>query len=716
MYQYLFTPTYTDCLTAFAQNPQVSVALMEALGRLAADPFDRTVLRTHRVKGAQGKTFSSRVGGGGHRLIWRLVNRSIVLLLFGEHDPVYQRAERLRLEIDTSEDVIRVFDRDPSDDAPTPYTRRRTLEGRLFMAWTDAELSASGFEADTIAVLRTLDTEQQLLELERRLGEETFERAYNLVAHGNAEGRVEDRSALLAAEERGQYDAGPDQAEQELERRLHAPAARAEFVPVGPDALAEVLGRPIEDWMVFLHPDQVRLAERSFSGPARVRGGAGTGKTVVALHRARHLAARDEGTVLFTTYVRNLPTVFASLFARLAPELADRVEFINLHRWAYQYVRAGDTEFDLDQPKVDAAFAGAWSAVAAPGSYLADHGYPRAYYREELDWVIKGRDLRDLDSYLALERTGRGTPLNARHRAAVWELFEDYEGNLRSQRVIDFNDLLVLALQQALQRSGEQRYRAVIVDEAQDLTEVGVRLLHALVGDRPDGLLLVGDDAQSVYPGGYSLKEIGIDVVGRAGLLRVNYRNTAAILDAATALAGGDGRSAPPGPAGAPVECLRTGRPIRLRVFPSIDDHDEDLALTLAEAAAQPAVDLGDLAVLLPTNKLAAEYRQRIADLGHRTLDLAKYDGTPTAAVKVGTYQRAKGLEFKQVFLPRLEPATLGERRRFNEDEQSHAERLALLRRQLFVATTRARDDVWLASAGEPSTLVSDLNGRSGDQ
>lgn len=124
---------------------------------------------------------------------------------------------------------------------------------------------------------------------------------------------------------------------------------------------------------------------------------------------------------------------------------------------------------------------------------------------------------------------------------------------------------------------------------------------------------------------------------------------------------------------------------------------------------AAPSVAAGDLAVLLPTNRLAEEYRRRLTALEVPCLDLAKYDGNPVDAVKVGTYQRAKGLEFKHVFLPRLEARTLGDQPRTDEDAESHRERLALLRRRLFVAATRARDTLWLGAADDPSTVLDGL-------
>ncbi len=368
----------------------------------------------------------------------------------------------------------------------------------------------------------------------------------------------------------------------------------------------------------------------------------------------------------------------------------------------------------VDLAAAGRAFAEAWKRVPRDG-VIASRGYARAYYQEELDWVIKGRGLTRREQYLDLARTGRGTPLPAPHREEVWDLYERYQEGLRRARTMDFADLLLRALEHVEAGEADGRYAAVVIDEAQDLTEVGLRLLHRLAGgDQRDALFLVGDGQQSIYPGGYSLASVGVDVRGRSALLKVNYRNTRQILAAAATIVadaeyddGEDtleqGRRT--------VEVLRDGTPPDLAGYDTVDDHDEALVLAITEAAERADVSAGDLAVLLPTNRLVKEYVRTIEGLGLAVQKLQDYDGHPTEAVKVGTFQRAKGLEFKHVFLPRLEPDTLGETARRGEDPQTHAERIALLQRQVFVAMTRARDGVWGGWVGERPALLGEESG-----
>jgi hypothetical protein len=711
LYDHRYTATYLDCVRRYEHRPEVCEALRRALQELAVQPFGNPTLQTHAVKRAQPDTFTSYVGNQGHRLIWRRVGNVIILLLFGEHDAVYRRAERLRLEIDDSQNVLRVIDEDPVTERPVAYVQRRQAEGRLFMAWNDRALAECGFEEQEIPVLRRLDTDAELLALEHVMRPVAWERAMNLAMYAHPDG-AEAASRASATSDSEADLAEPDPPAAEIDPDLTAALAdrerSVELVPVAADELAELLARPIEDWMVYLDPSQDSLVARSWSGPARIRGAAGTGKTVVALHRARWLA-RAGRRVLFTTYVRSLPEIYQEVFCRFAPAERGGVEFANVHRWAAGFLHRNNVHLTVDVRSVDAVFKRACDEVLAAEGPLRRAGLTRSYLRQELDWLIKGRALADRDAYLALERNGRGTPLSRELREAVWQLYERYQAGLAERQLADFNDLLITAYEVVQQLDSRPVYDAVIVDESQDLTENAVRLLAALVDQtRPDCLLLVGDGQQSIYPGGFHLASVGVEVRGRSHVLIRNYRNTEEVYRLAAAVVAGrpfdDGGERLETVRGE-VELARRGpAPVTMA---AIDLEEHDLALAVAiQDAVTAGTGPGDVAVLVPTNAQVGHYAEQISGLGLPTQLLADYDGVPNQLVKVGTYQRAKGLEFKQVFLPRLDADGLREERRRGEDQASYAERLDLLRRQLFVAMTRARDALWLGWVAEPSSIL----------
>jgi hypothetical protein len=459
---------------------------------------------------------------------------------------------------------------------------------------------------------------------------------------------------------------------------------------------------PIEEWMAFLDPEQARLVRRSFSGPSRIRGAAGTGKTVVALHRAAYLARATGGPVLVTTFVRTLPLVLESLLRRLAPDVVGRVEFRSVHGFAAEVLAARGTQIDVDAELASRIFDEVWRQHGLDGPLGAIDPAARYWY-EEVSAVLKGRGLSRFEQYAGLARHGRRRALTIEQRAAVWELFVAYENALRRRGVADWNDL-ILEADASLQEEPLTRYRAVIVDEVQDLSPVMVRMLHSLVGDAPDGLNLVGDGQQTIYPGGSTLAEAGVSIAGRSVVLTTNYRNTAEIADFAGLLVRGDQQTDIEGAtvtADTAQTPRRGPRPV-YTVFPSRAVHDRSLVERVRRIVADSeesgrGVRLGDIGVLALYSWHAAEAAEALAEAGIPTVDLAAYDGTPKNAVKVGTIKRAKGLEFAEVLVVRTPPYLV--QSGSDAPDDASAERTTLQRRELFVGMTRARDGLWVGVA-----------------
>jgi hypothetical protein len=448
--------------------------------------------------------------------------------------------------------------------------------------------------------------------------------------------------------------------------------------------LARASRQTLEEWMVYLHPFQLSVVRRRYEGPSRVRGPAGCGKTVVALHRAAYLAAQEPGDLLFLTFVRTLPGVLANLFARLAPQAAPRVRFAGVHRLAKDVLRDAGVRDRLDAKAAETCFSLAW--VRCGREHLERDGLPLDYWREEVSKVIKGRGLDDFEDYRTLPRTGRRTPLTADQRRHVWDLYVEYENLLSERGVQDFEDVVASALEVA--RSGvAKRYRFVLVDEAQDLDLLSIRLAHALVSDAKDGLTLVGDGQQAIYAGGYTLKEAGIGVIGRSTVLETNYRNTREVLAAARSVVRADSfddLEDVDESGDREIRAVRDGVPVLEVAAP--DPLSLDIALLKALRDGSPHADA---AVLSRTAREADRLIALLARNDVPVVDLLDYDGTPVDAVKVGTVKRAKGLEFGRVFIPRVDAYLVA-------DGAAEPERVQRERRELFVGMTRARDELWL--------------------
>jgi superfamily I DNA/RNA helicase len=465
-------------------------------------------------------------------------------------------------------------------------------------------------------------------------------------------------------------------------------------------ALEAAMRAPLEDWMVFLHPRQADFARRKFNGPALLRGGAGTGKTVVALHRLAYLAERRASSLLFLSFVRTLPAVQRAAYERLSPRTADRVEFASLHGWALQLLAERGTRLQLRPAELEGAYRDAWNE-AGRGSVL-DRPDTYVYWSEEVKQVIRGRRISSEEAYQKLVRLGRGSRLGPVQRAAVWQLKEAYESTLEERGLLDWEDVLRLALRSLEQRPLEVPYDCIVVDEVQDLTQTGIELAAAAARSGTDNLLLVGDSHQAVFAGGVSPQDAGITVRGRSTVLTVNYRNPAEVLEFASPLVAdeedllGDGEQ---GPAG--YEVIRRGlRPI---VATARTRRDAEAALVSRLRRNQEA-DLsswGGMAVLCARKADVSRYRQVLVQDGIPVVDLEHWAGEPVDAVKVGTIKRAKGLEFLYVFVPEVNPAILPGGH-VPQDEVG-MERLVRARRELYVAATRARDSLWMSLLGARS-------------
>ena len=455
---------------------------------------------------------------------------------------------------------------------------------------------------------------------------------------------------------------------------------------------------PLEQWMVYLHPSQLACVRREHRGPSRVRGPAGCGKTVVALHRAAYLAQREPGQLLVLSYVRTLPAVLATLFGRLAPHAADRVTFRGVHQMALEVLATAGVPARLDVERADTCFNRAWARIGRVQLDRAE--LPVSYWRDEVLGVIKGRGLEEFESYASLARTGRRTPLTAEQRRHVWDLFMEYQALLDEKRVRDLPDVVGLALE-AVRAGAAQQFRFVFIDEAQDLDLQSVRFAAALATEQRDGLTLVGDGQQSLYAGGYTLKEAGISVTGRSTVLDVNYRNTRQILSAAVELVRGDD-----------FDDLEDLSESGSRQVTALRDGGKVLEVTAAHAAAASTalvarlqhdtglgLDPADAAVLCRTRAETAAARRALVLAGLEVLDLEGYDGTPVPAIKVGTVKRAKGLEFGRVYLPRVDSFRVVE---------GCADRETVIRdrRELYVAMTRARDGLWMCRVDPSSSRL----------
>ncbi|MCY4079238.1 MAG: AAA family ATPase [Caldilineaceae bacterium] len=495
------------------------------------------------------------------------------------------------------------------------------------------------------------------------------------------------------------------------------PPPAAETPPTGPSLIQDLIWRvfrgDFEDWQLFLYPDQKPLVSRHWSGAARIRGAAGTGKTVIGLHRLAELARRyPDDTVLFTSNSRSLAELLERRFRNL-PMAPSNVEFANIDRIVYKYDSWTPAHFSL----VDQTFEAACKELVA--GFLLERISPD-YLKEEIERVIKGNDLQSLDHYLSVERIGRKRSLSQDLRKQVWELYELWAGKLSERNAVTFADKRI-RVRDSVQKLAQAPYRCVVVDEAQDVTLVELQLVRALVAGDPqnpvpkDGILILDDPAQRIYPGGYRLGWAGVDITGRAQVLRKNYRNVPAVYRAAKRIRGNE-----------LVTMEHEDDKYILDAelgFPDREDEKPILALVdrdgeflylgekIRDICAAENYSTDEIAVFLKHN---SQVYASISFLQSHGISCARLtrDGFAGDGIRVGTYDRARGLEFRAVFLPCLGATqfpdisgeTDGEGQEFDPDQDLESRQLELDR--LYVAMTRARELLLLIADEEPCEEV----------
>lgn len=659
-----------------------------------------------------------RLRTGDWRSIFFQTGDDFLVAAIGLRKDIYERADRMRLA--RRGDGLTIIEAGASQ-APVEGVRsaaavthlnrqRPRVEQNRFSPFDDGMLQRiAGVDDDTLTFMRSLPA---TVDAPTVLGEqmEDVDLAFLLADMWE---RAEHHLATFAAGDVPSV-AGLDIEEAELRARLTATSSATEVVEVTTSAqIRKLLDGSIEEWMVYLHPSQRAIANATFNGPARVRGGPGTGKTVVALHRARVLGrqrVQAPDKVLLTTFLNTLPKVWVSLMGLLDARALERLDVRNID------VLARDLVAEANGGALNIASSSDRQKLVEP--LLKRHGLDGAMAAnsqlllDEFDAFLAGRGIDELDDYLALRRRGGGSGLPRADRERVFAAFEEYRSGLRKRRLFDWPQIRNEALRLATEGAGP-RYDGVIIDEAQDLSAVGMRLLLTL--DRSEHhrhFLIVGDGQQSIYPGGFSLREIGIDIVGRSRVLTANWRNTWNVWTAAKAVIEGtqfDDLDDDVGlrPTGEEPEPLTVGEPAELHVLRSPAEELEFLAALVGERL-EAGVDPGDIAVLVEVRKKADAVIKALGAVGVAAHRLERYEGEHADGVLVGTFNRAKGLEFKEVFIPGMAAAEWPSRWFLPPDliGDARADRLALQLRTLFVGMTRARDRLVLLSGGDPCEPV----------
>ena len=473
----------------------------------------------------------------------------------------------------------------------------------------------------------------------------------------------------------------------------------------------------IKRLLLALHPDQQRFIVMKSTGPILLRGVVGSGKTTLGVYRARHLAQQTDifsplPRVLFITYTKTLARVIAEFLEAIHGYRPPNIEVRTLHSWASRYLsRQGIVVDRIVKDQSQAEFirmAVQTIQTKFPGARVFQHG--EVFFGDEIKSVIKGRGVFTLQEYLRLSRVGRGSRLNAEDRHIVWSIYEEYQRLLRAEGAFDYDDLPILAVTQLAEDTSFQPYDHIIVDEAQDLTPVQLKVAQLAAG-KQQSLFILADGAQSIYHSGFRWKDVGLHVVGRSFTLATNYRNTKEILLAAHSLMTKSQVLVEEGEIIKPKTSVRSGpKPL---VVPSDSEWGEGIftARRIFELCKSGQYRPGDIAVLARFKNQCEAVSKALfqGEVPHKIYtekDFAVFED----CVKVITLHSAKGLEFPVVFIAGVNRGVLPYLKKTIEPGDQ-AEQIEMERRLLYVGMTRAADELYLVyTKNRPSPFLADID------
>lgn len=654
----------------------------------------------HRLDRSQDKDFWSVRVNSDIRIIVHRQPASLLLAYVGHHDDAYRWAERRKLERHPTTGAMQIVEIkqrveeakaasaavSPTPAEPPPPTA--TPKPKLFGALRKPELMAFGIPEEWIEDVRQA-TEDTLLDVISHLPQEAAEALLRL-----AVGEKPEPPPVITP------DADPFS---------HPDAQRRFRVMTNVEELRQALDAPWEKWAVFLHPAQSDLTKRHFAGPARVGGSAGTGKTIVALHRAVQLARKNpKGRVLLTTFTKPLANAIRRKLALLAGDDADllkRVTVDALNTIGYDlYSKA------YGQPNIATATV-IHNLLQKSADAVQGHKFTRQFLASEWDEIVDAWQLTTWDAYRDVTRMGRRTRVGGKQREVLWSIFELTRKMLAERKLVTWSDIFGRVTEMC-SAAPKPLFDFAVVDECQDLNVPQARFLAALGDGRENALFFAGDTGQRIFQSPFSWKSLGIDVRGRSTTLRINYRTSHQIRTVADGLLPSSISD---------VDGIAESRRGTVSLF---DGPQPQISLCASEEAERGLVagwikerlaqgcKPEEIAVFVRSQSEMRRARATAKAVGCEAHELDEKSGGETGAMAISTMHLAKGHEFRAVVVMACDEDILPLSGRINaaSDEGELEEVYNTERHLLYVASTRARDWLLVTGIKPGSEFLADLN------
>lgn len=603
--------------------------------------------------GKDQKIFSIRVDDAYRIILARAPDEPIYMACWvGNHDDSYNWAKNRILTVHPLSGEIQIIETletaAPVAKSPESASESSEIAVRdIFEYLTDADLRQLGATDDTLRLIRSITDDHGLEKLERRFTEPVFDALLRLACGDPYDVVLEDVG----------IETGKKYATDDFKTALELDVNKQRFAVITDDSeLERILSEPLAHWRVFLHPSQRKLVDANFNGPARVLGGAGTGKTVVAMHRAKYLASQciENEQILFTTFTKSLIHDIKHNLQKLCTyDEISRIKVVHLDAWCANFLQNRNSIRDIayreDHPLRNKLWKQSLDAVNV-GEFTAE------FLRSEWDKVIQYHDVTDFPSYAGLPRPGRHERLDRLQRKAIWPVFQKFRSLLNEHQLWEPADMFRAARSILVNEGLEAGFKHIIVDEIQDFHPQAFRLLRAMIPTvrylRND-LFLVGDGHQNIYGHKIILSQLGIDIRGRGRRLKLNYRTPEEIRRWAVAVLQGQeiddldgGKDTNKGY----HSSMKGPEPV-FESFQSFEDEVQHIATWYRHIRESNGSHVA--CVTVHTNAERQQYANALTQHGCPVLEITgeSMDIDDPAPLRLTTMHRIKGLEFDHVCL-----------------------------------------------------------------
>ena len=697
--EFLIADTFTDSLARLTGEEQKAVKTTAF--DLQLNPANPG-MQFHKLDKAKDKNFWSVRVSGDIRLIVHKTQGSLLLCYVDHHDKAYDWAERRRLETHPKTGAAQLVEiRETIQEIVVPkyveVPKPALAKKLLFTKISDDELLNYGVPAEWMKDVRQA-TDDTLLTLAAHLPGEAAEALLELATGGrpavsySMAGEVREPVALYRKS--SPFD--------------HPDAQRRFRVITNVEDLQRALEFPWEKWTIFLHPEQRQWVERVYTGPARVSGSAGTGKTIVALHRAAFLARTNpDARVLLATFSDTLAHALHTKLRRLVgnePRLAERIDVHSLNALGVRLYKS------LVGPVKLASRSDVRELLREASRAVSGHKFNLHFLLTEWEQVVDAWQLASWEAYRDVARLGRKTRLPETQRVILWSMFERVRSGLKSRKMLT-QAAVFTALASALSKSKNPPFEFAVVDEAQDLSISHLRFFAALGGGRPNALFFAGDLGQRIFQQPFSWKALGVDIRGRSRTLRVNYRTSHQIRKQADRLLGPEVSDADGNMDDRrDTVSVFNGPPPLIQVLKSEKEETKAVSDWLLEHL-KAGVALHEFGVFVRSEAELPRARAAVEGAGIPFKVLDEHVETTSGYASISTMHLAKGLEFRAVVVMACddEIIPLQERIETVGDDADLQEVYDTERHLLYVACTRARDYLLVTSVAPGSEFLDDL-------